>query len=48
MSKAIKALLAAGMLAGVAGCAAPASQQEQIIFIDPAPIVQESAFNKYN
>ncbi len=48
MSKAIKALLAACLLAGVAGCAAPAPEQEEIIFIEPAPIVQEPVYNKYN
>ncbi|WJY21820.1 MULTISPECIES: hypothetical protein [Rhodobacterales] len=47
MSKSIKALLALGLLASVAACAqAPA--QEEIIIVEPAPIVEEPVYNKYN
>ncbi len=48
MSRYIKALLALGLVAGVAACAAPAPEQEEIIFIEPAPIVAEPTYNKYH
>lgn len=48
MSRIVKALLALGLVAGVAACAAPAPEQEEIIFIDPAPIVHEPVYNKYD
>ncbi len=48
MSRYIKSLLVLGLVAGVAACAAPAPEQEEIIFIEPAPIVEEPVYNKYN
>jgi hypothetical protein len=48
MSYCIRTLLALGLVAGVAACASPASEQEEIIFIDPAPIVEEPVSQKYN
>jgi len=47
MSRIIKALLALGLVAGVAACAAPAPEQEEIIFIEPAPITHDPVSNKY-
>jgi osmotically inducible lipoprotein OsmB len=41
MSRIIQALLALGLVAGVAACASPAPEQEEIIFIEPAPITQD-------
>jgi hypothetical protein len=48
MSRFIKALLAMGLVAGVAACAAPAPEQEEIIFIEPAPITHDPVSNKYH
>ena len=48
MARFIKSLLALGLVAGVAACASPAPEQEEIIFIDPAPIVAEPVSQKYN
>jgi hypothetical protein len=47
MARIIQALLAMGLVAGVAACASPAPEQEEIIFIDPAPITQDTVSNKY-
>jgi len=47
MSRFIKALLAMGLVAGVAACAAPAPEQEEIIFIEPAPITHDPVSDKY-
>lgn len=47
MSKSIKALLAVAAVASVAACSR-APQQEEIIYVEPAPIVQEPVYNKYN
>lgn len=47
MSRYIKSLLALGLVAGVAACAS-APEQEEIIFIDPAPIIEEPSSNKYD
>ncbi|MBO6603617.1 MULTISPECIES: hypothetical protein [Paracoccaceae] len=46
MSKSIKALLALGLLASVAACAQ--APQEEIIIVEPAPIVEEPVYSKYN
>jgi hypothetical protein len=48
MSRTIKALLAMALVAGVAACAAPAPEQEEIIFIEPAPITHDPVSNKYH
>jgi len=48
MSRYIKSLLALGLVAGVAACGSPAPEQEEIIFIEPAPIVAEPVSQKYN
>lgn len=47
MSNRIKALLALGLLVGAAACA-PAPQPEEIIIIEPVPIVAEPVYNKYS
>ena len=47
MSTSIKALLAVGLFASLAACA-QAPEQEEIIIVEPAPIVQEPVYNKYN
>lgn len=47
MSTRIKALLALGTLAVVAACT-PAPEQEEIIIVEPAPIVDEPVYNKYD
>jgi hypothetical protein len=48
MSRYIKSLLVVGLVAGLAACAAPVPEQEEIIFVDPAPIHEEPVYNKYN
>lgn len=48
MSRYIQALFALGLVAGVAACAAPAPVQEEIIFIEPAPITHDPVSNKYD
>jgi len=48
MSRFVRAFLALGLVAGVAACAAPAAEEEEIIFIEPAPIVAEPVSQKYN
>ena len=47
MSNRIKAVLALGLVAGVAACAS-APEPEEIIIIEPAPIVAEPVYNKYS
>ncbi len=47
MSRFIQALLALGLVAGVAACAAPAPEQGEIIFIDPEPISHDPVSSKY-
>jgi hypothetical protein len=47
MSRFIQALLALGLVAGVAACAAPAPEQDEITFIDPAPISHDPVSFKY-
>ncbi len=46
MSNRIKALLALACVVGVSACAS-APEPEEIIIIDPAPIVAEPVYNKY-
>jgi hypothetical protein len=46
MSRIIRTLLALGLLAGVAACA-HAPEQEEIIFIEPAPISHDPVSSKY-
>jgi hypothetical protein len=46
MSRFIQAVLALGIVASVAACA-KAPQQEEIIFIEPAPISHDPVSNKY-
>jgi len=48
MSRFIKPLLVLGLVAGVAACANTAPEQEEIIYIEPAPIVHEPVSNKYD
>jgi len=48
MSRITKTLLALGLVAGVAACGAPAAEEEEIIFIEPAPIVHEPVSEKYH
>lgn len=47
MSRFLMPLLVLGLVAGVSACA-PAPEPEEIIIIDPAPIVPEQTYNKYN
>jgi len=47
MSKFLMPLLVLGLVAGVSACA-PAPEPEEIIIIDPDPIVPEQTYNKYN
>ncbi|MFT6931431.1 MAG: hypothetical protein ACJAXT_000123 [Paracoccaceae bacterium] len=47
MSKSIKAVLALGFVLTAAACGG-APQQEEIIIVEPAPIVQEPVYNKLN
>jgi hypothetical protein len=47
MSRFIQALLALGLVAGVAACAAPAPEQEEIIFVEPATISHDPVSTKY-
>ncbi len=46
MSNRIKALLALGLVVGISACAS-APEPEEIIIIDPAPIVEEPVYDKY-
>ncbi|TCP62974.1 hypothetical protein EV663_101237 [Rhodovulum bhavnagarense] len=43
MSKSIKTLLAVSLVAFVAACA----QQEEVVYVEPAPIPAEPTYNKY-
>lgn len=47
MARFIQALLALGIVAGVAACGSSAPEQEEIIFIEPAPITHDTVSNKY-
>ncbi|PWK60986.1 hypothetical protein [Roseicyclus mahoneyensis] len=47
MSRFIQTLLALGLVAGVAACGSSAPVQEEIIFIEPAPITHDRVSNKY-
>lgn len=47
MSTRVKALLAVVLVAGVSACAS-SPEPEEIIIIDPAPIVEEPVYNKYS
>ena len=42
MSKSIKAIIAIGLFTVVAAC----SQQEEVVVVEPEPIVEEPMFNK--
>lgn len=42
MSKSIKAIIAIGLFTVVAACA----QQEEVVVVEPEPIVEEPTFNK--
>ncbi|WP_168193160.1 hypothetical protein [Rhodophyticola sp. CCM32] len=46
MYKSINAILALGLLASVAACSQ--APQEEIVIVEPAPIVEEPVYNKYN
>ena len=43
MSITIKSILALGLLTLASACA----QQEEVVYVDPAPIVAEPAMSKY-
>lgn len=43
MSKSITALLALGLLTFVAACA----QEEEVIFVEPEPIMEEPVMDKF-
>ncbi len=43
MSITVKSLLAFGLLTIVAACA----QQEEVVFVEPAPIMEEPTSSKY-
>jgi hypothetical protein len=47
MSYRIKALLALGLFVGVSACAS-VPEPEEIIIIEPAPIMVEPVYNKYS
>ncbi|SFP16957.1 hypothetical protein [Tranquillimonas alkanivorans] len=44
MSKSIKAVMALGLVAFVAACA-PA--EEEVVYVEPAPVQAEPVYNKY-
>ena len=46
MYKSVNAILALGFLVGLSACGS-APVQEEIIFLEPAPIVEEPVYNKY-
>ncbi|TCP44052.1 hypothetical protein [Rhodovulum marinum] len=43
MSKSIKAVMALSLVAFVAACA----QQEEVVYVEPAPVAAEPTYNKY-
>ncbi|GAA0294446.1 MULTISPECIES: hypothetical protein [Rhodovulum] len=43
MSKSIKALMALSLVAFVAACA----QQEEVVYVEPEPVVGEPKYTKY-
>ncbi len=45
MSNGIKLIMALGILA-IAGACAP-RQQDDVVFVEPAPVVAEPTFNKF-
>ncbi|MBF9058526.1 hypothetical protein HKCCSP123_04960 [Rhodobacterales bacterium HKCCSP123] len=47
MSRTFHALLSLALVAGVAACAAPVPEQQEILFIEPAPITHDPVSNKY-
>lgn len=47
MSKSIKAVIALGLVAVVAACGSNNSAQEEIVIVEPAPVVAEPVYNKW-
>lgn len=47
MSASIKIILVAVGFASLAGCARQAPVQDEVIFVEPAPILPEPVYNKY-
>jgi len=43
MSKSIKAVMALSLVAFAAACA----QQEEVVYVEPAPVAAEPTYNKY-
>jgi len=48
MSASIKIILVAAGLASLAGCAQRAPVQDEVIYVEPAPIMPEPVYNKYH
>lgn len=44
MSKSIKLVMAMGLVAFVAACA---QQEEEVVFVEPAPVAAEPTFSKF-
>lgn len=47
MSKAIKAVVAVAALSALAGCFLPNPEPEEIVIVEPAPVVVEPVSGKY-